>query len=159
MSLLVSVAAMVVSLSAFLHSRWRDRRDLLLRFHEQLITPERQRGRRLLYEMLEKQRSIDDLSSDEHRLINNTLSMYNLLGMYYQRRYVRRGDVLELWAVALVRMAPASQMFLDHRADQVGARNFQALRMMQADAHHYLDHRQISPRIPGPSSPVVPPTE
>jgi len=58
MSITISIAALAVSLSAFLSSRWRDLRDLMLRVHERLVTRDQQRGRRLVFEMSEKRRRL-----------------------------------------------------------------------------------------------------
>lgn len=39
MTIAISVAALVLSSSVFLHGRWRDKRDLLHRIHEHLVSP------------------------------------------------------------------------------------------------------------------------
>lgn len=158
-SLAISVTALALSLSVFLHGRWRDKRDLLLKLHEQLVSAEKQAGRRLLYEMAERQLNVEDLSQDEHLAINNTLAAFNLLGIYYQRRYIRRADALELWAVPIVRAVPAAKTFLAHRDAQKGTEIFPQLRAMQHDAEQYLRRRQIQVRMPGPLTPPTRPSQ
>jgi len=81
-SLAISSAALALSLGAFLTSRWRDRRDLLLRIHDRMTTADQQRGRPLIYDMSEKHRRVEDLSEDEYVSINNVLGSLNSLGIY-----------------------------------------------------------------------------
>jgi hypothetical protein len=107
--------ALTLSLAVFVHGRWRDKRDLLLRLHDQLVSAEKQKGRRLLYKMGEQQLRMEDLSDDDYLLINNTLAALNVLGIYYQRRYVNRKDVLEIWALTLVRTLLGAERFLASR--------------------------------------------
>ena len=52
-SIAISIAALVVSISAFVASRYRDRRDLMLKIHDRLVAPDQQRGRRLIYQVRE----------------------------------------------------------------------------------------------------------
>ncbi|WP_037864968.1 hypothetical protein, partial [Streptomyces sp. NRRL S-340] len=81
-------------LYAFIHSRRKDKRDLFLRMHEQLVSPDKQRGRRLIYDMAATGRSVDDLTADEYEAINNALAYLDVLGVYYNNRYIRREDVM-----------------------------------------------------------------
>ena len=147
MTIVIAVAALVLSLSSFLHGRWRDRRDLLLRIHEYLLSADQQRGRRLLYWMKEKQISVKDLSNDEYVLINNALASLNLLAIYYQRGYVRRKDVLELWALPVVRALLAGEAFLAHRdAEQGGVPIWQQLREFGKDSEKYAQRVRMTIR-------------
>jgi hypothetical protein len=109
MSIAISIAALAVSLSAFLSTRWRDRRDLMLRVHERLVTRDQQRGRRLVFEMSEKKTQVEDLSADDYELINSALAALDVLVIYYKRRYIRRKDVLEIWAAQVLRVVRAAQ--------------------------------------------------
>ena len=150
MTIVISVAALVLSLSGFLHGRWRDRRDLLLRMHEYLLAADQQRGRRLLYWMKENQILVKDLSDDEYVLINNALSSLNLLAIYYQRGYVRRKDVLELWALPVARALLAGAAFLAHRdAEQGGTLIWPQLREFGKDSEKYAQRTgmTISPVV------------
>jgi hypothetical protein len=51
LSVAISAGALGVSLSTFVISRYRDRRDLLLKLLDRLTTPEQQDGRRLIHQM------------------------------------------------------------------------------------------------------------
>ncbi|MGA5320276.1 hypothetical protein ACPCIU_07515 [Streptomyces seoulensis] len=48
-SVVISVAAVVISVLSLYVARLRDRRDALLKLHESLITPELQHGRRAVF--------------------------------------------------------------------------------------------------------------
>src|SRR6266567_209788 len=120
MSIAISVAALVFSLAAFQYGRWRDRRDLLLKIHEHLVSADQHRGRRLLFTMKETQIRVEDISEEDYLLINNALAALNVLGIYYRRRYIRRKDVLELWAVPVLRAVLAGQAIMARRDTENG---------------------------------------
>jgi hypothetical protein len=148
MSIAISIVALTLSFAVFVHGRWRDKRDLLLRLHDQLISAEKQKGRRILYMMGEQQQRMEDLSDDDYLLINNTLAALNVLGIYYQRRYVNRKDVLELWAIALVRTLQGAESFLEHRDTDQGYPVWTQYRALCDDAKDYIRHQGISVRVP-----------
>lgn len=147
MAIAISFAALVVSLSTFLASRWRDRRDLLLRVHEHLVTPDQQRVRRLIHVMSSRRMQVEDLSDDEYVLINNALAALNVMGSYCQRRYIRRRDVLQFWAEPVLRLMPAADAFLAHRASFGSHRTWPELRAFAADAQQYVQRRGIDVRL------------
>jgi hypothetical protein len=142
-SLVISSAALTLSLGAFLTTRWRDRRDLLLRVHESMTAATQQRGRRLIYDMSAKHTRVEDLSDDDYVLVNNVLASLNNLGLYYRRRYVRRKDILELWALPVVRLLRAAEPFLAHRDELAGTHTWPELRAFALDAEKYLQRQGV----------------
>ncbi|WP_242887777.1 hypothetical protein [Actinomadura litoris] len=150
MSIAIAFLALAFSLGAFVHDRARSRRDLLLNLHERLIAADQQEGRRLLYLMAEERRQVEHLTPDEHAKINNALALLNVLALYYTRRYVRRKDVLELWAARVVRVFTAAQPVLEHRSALSGYRAARHLRALSTDAEAYLQRRRLSVRLPQP---------
>ena len=64
---ITSVVALLISMYVLIDTRRRDRRDLFLRLHEQLIGEDPQRGRYLLFQLAD--RPIDALSEEEFRCI------------------------------------------------------------------------------------------
>jgi hypothetical protein len=106
-----------------------------------MIAADQQRGRRLIYDMNTKHGRVEDLSDDDYVSINNALASLNNLGIYYRRRYVRRKDMLELWALPVVRLLRAAEPFLAHRDELAGTRTWPELRMFALHAEKYL-HRQ-----------------
>jgi hypothetical protein len=145
MTIAISVAALAVSITTLLLSRRRDRRDLLLRMHEHLTTADQQRARRLLYLMSESGRRVEDLSEQEHALINNALASLNTLGIYYQRRYVRRKDLLEIWAETVLRLLNPAGAFLTYRNALPGGSKWPQLHLLADDARKYLRQQGIDP--------------
>jgi hypothetical protein len=154
MSIAISVAALVVSLTAFQYGRWRDKRDLLLKIHEHLVSADQHRGRRLLYTMKETQTRVENIGEEDYLLINNALAALNVLGIYYRRRYVHRRDVLELWAVPVLRAVLASEAIIARRDTENGMPIWPHLRSLAEDARTYTEHTGITFQAPG-----TPPTE
>jgi hypothetical protein len=143
-SLAISSSALTLSVVALLASRWRDRRDLLLRINESMIAADQQRGRRAIYAMSAKHTRVEDLSDDEYDLINYALASLNALGIYHRRRYVRRDDLLELWALPVVRLLRAAEPFLVHRDELAGRYTWPELRAFALDAERYLERRGVN---------------
>jgi hypothetical protein len=144
-SVAISTAALAVSVGAFVASRYRDRRDLMLKIHDHLITPDQQRGRRLIYQICESVMAVDNLSEDQHVLINNALSSLNVLGIYYERGYVPRQDVLRFFGLTIARLMPAAESFLAHRDQLVGTYSWPELRALAEDSAKYVRQRGIQP--------------
>ncbi len=144
-SIAISTAALAVSLSAFVASRYRDRRDLMLKLHEHLVTSDQQRGRRLIYEIHESATAIEDLSEEQYALINNALSTLNVLGIYYERGYVSRKDVRRFFALTVVRLMPAAEIFLAHRDQLVGTISWPELRALAEDSAKHVRQRGVEP--------------
>jgi hypothetical protein len=78
----ISVVALGVSLFVLVDSRRLDRRDLLLRLHEQLIAPDRQTGRRSLYQLARQ--PVESWRDDQFDLVNGCT------GVLRRHRHVRR---------------------------------------------------------------------
>jgi hypothetical protein len=109
MSLVISLIALLFSAFVFAHNRRDDKRDLLLRMHEHLLTTGQQEGRRTLFEMYEQKRSPDDLTSNEFNSINYALSAYNMLGYLFHEKYISRSDIIALWGLPAARARRAAE--------------------------------------------------
>jgi hypothetical protein len=154
MTVAISIAALAVSLSTFMTTRWRDKRDLLLRVHERLITPDQQHGRRLIYGKVARGIPPETLDEDERTAINNALTTLDAVAIYYRRRYIRRKDLLELWALTVVRLVRAAEPFLAHRNELLGTDSLPSLQAFAGDAEQYLARKgtpikAIDPRASG----------
>ncbi|HEX5401197.1 MAG TPA: hypothetical protein VFX16_02720 [Pseudonocardiaceae bacterium] len=108
-TLAISLTALVFSVFVFSYSRYGGRRDLLLKIHDQLLAPDRQHGRRVLFEMHEEGRRADDLTPDEFLAVNHALASLDMLGYLFSRRYVSRRDVVSLWGTTALRACQAAQ--------------------------------------------------
>src|SRR6266568_4810887 len=73
----------------------------------------------------------------------------NVLGIYYQRRYVRRKDVLELWAVPVLRALLAGDTFIAHREADHGMRIWPQLQAFGENARKYTKRAGLDVQIPG----------
>ena len=115
LSIVVSIAAVAISLISLFVSRRKDRRDVFLKLHEMLISPDLQNGRRVLFQLHGRAGRIDDLSPEDYAAANRALAAFDVAGLYCHKKYVSQDEVIELWAASLTRMKYAARSFLDHR--------------------------------------------
>jgi hypothetical protein len=108
-TLAISVTALVFSAFVFVHNRRNTRRELLLRVHEQLLAPDKQRARRALFEMGEKAQRPEDLTRDEFVIVNHALASFDMLGYLFYRRLVPRPDVVAMWGTTAMRACRVAQ--------------------------------------------------
>ena len=92
----ISLVALGLSVFVLVDSRRLDRRDLLLKLHEQLNTKDRSIGRRLVYQLASQ--PVESWAADQFDQVNDALAYYDVIGMYVELGYVRKDDVLRLWA-------------------------------------------------------------
>lgn len=147
--IVVSMAALCVSLATFLFNRSRDRRDLFLKFHEKLIEPDLQKGRAILYASVNTVQDAESLRStrpDDYALVNRALSMFDVLGIYVYRRYVDKDVVLEEWGPTLAKAWQCGQHFVEHRAQNQGFRVWPNLRRLGDEAQEYTKAKQDNER-------------
>jgi hypothetical protein len=138
-STVISVVALGLSLFVLVDSRRLDRRDLLLKLHEQLNAQDRSVGRRLLYQLAGQ--PVESWPEDQFDRVNNALTSFDVIGMYAELRYVRRDDVLRLWAEPAYRAWKAAQPFLDFRSRQNGSRPWPYFAQLAHDAEAELRRR------------------
>jgi hypothetical protein len=152
MTIAISIAAFVVSAATFSTSYWRDRRDLMLRVHQNLTTIEQQRGRRAIHRMSDQHKRVEDLTPDEYDLINNALAALDLMAVYYRRRYIPREPMLEFWAEPVLRHMRAAEPFLIHRDRDwiatTGRRTWPALHAFADDARRYVERHGLQASAP-----------
>ncbi|WP_405804060.1 hypothetical protein [Streptomyces sp. NBC_01187] len=108
----ISVVALVVSVFSLMERRRVDKRDLTLKLHETLVSPELQAGRRLLFNL---EREVSQLSSEEYASANRALATLDVAGFYCDKGYVNEQDILDLWAPSLVKLKHKATPFLEQR--------------------------------------------
>ncbi|MGW1784117.1 hypothetical protein ACWCQQ_34175 [Streptomyces sp. NPDC002143] len=113
--LVISIVALLVSGLAVLYATRTDKRDVFLRLHETLISPELQRGRKVLFDLYRRQGAVEDLGPLDYELANRALAALDVAGYYCEKKYVDEEDFLELWAPALGRLKYAAAPFVEHR--------------------------------------------
>lgn len=122
----VSAVALIVAIASFLRTRQVDRRNLFVDMHSRLLDPDLVKARRDLYHF----NSVDDVASfnasEPERMthIYRLLAMYDLLGLYAEKRWVKRATVLAEWRHSLRRSIPHARHVLDWRADWTGWDNW-----------------------------------
>lgn len=105
----ISVVAFTLSLFTFVYNRRTSRRDLLLKMHDSFLAPDRQEGRRLLFELTESGGSPGSLGQEEFRLINHALASFDVMGFLYMKRYIPRSDAVALWGITTTRALRAAE--------------------------------------------------
>jgi hypothetical protein len=148
----ISLTALVFSVFVFVHNRRSTRRELLLKVHEQLLAPERQRARRALFEMGEKAQGPEDLTSDEFTTVNHALASFDMLAYLFYRRLVPRHDVVAMWGTTALRACRVAEEtgMLAMRDEQNQMRVWPYLRYLAA----WMDTRGTKAiRLP-PTSPL-----
>ncbi|MGW0946691.1 hypothetical protein ACWD4O_29675 [Streptomyces sp. NPDC002623] len=113
--IVISIVALLVSGVAVLYTTRTDKRDVFLRLHETLISPELQRGRKVLFDLYRRQGAVEDLGPLDCELANRVLAALDVAGYYCEKKYVDEEDFLELWAPALGRLKYAAALFVEHR--------------------------------------------
>jgi hypothetical protein len=132
----ISAVALAMSLFTFFYTRRRDRRDVFLRLHEQLIADDAQRGRFLL---LAVEGPLSAMPDEDFRCIKRALARYDLLGLYVKKRQVRRADAMALWAEPLFFALKAAPDILTYTEQKDGYRPWRFFVWIahQAEKHLY----------------------
>jgi hypothetical protein len=132
----ISAVALAVSVFTLFYTRRRDRRDVFLRLHEQLITDDAQRGRFLL---LATEGPLSAMPDEDFRCIKRALARYDLLGLYVKKKQVRKADVMALWAEPLFLALKAAPDILTYTEEKDGYRpwSFFFWLARQAEKHLY----------------------
>lgn len=143
-SLVVSFAALAFTGLTYRDRRKQDRRDLFLKLHERLVDADLQRGRRLLYSHARTRQEVTELREshpEQYDLINRSLAMLDVAGMYVDRDYIDKKDFLSLWGPTYGRAWLAAGPFLDERFAGLrsGSRGWPYFRSLGAEAAESLD--------------------
>src|SRR6266702_5661115 len=114
LSVILATVAISLSVWTVYANRKFRRQDTFVRVHELLISPDAQRGRKLLYEA-ERSGKFPDEDSDDLVTMNRALSLYNTVGMYVRRNVIPEKWVLDSWHHSLRDIKPAYERFVQHR--------------------------------------------
>jgi hypothetical protein len=93
------------------------------------LSPDRQQGRKLLYNYADAGTPRDEIPSDHWALMNYALSASNLVGYLYARRYLPREDTKQLFGDVTVRAREAADQLglIAYRNAQVGGTKWRHL--------------------------------
>jgi hypothetical protein len=149
-SLLISLAALAFTGFSFRDRRRQDRRDLFLKVHERLLDPDLQRGRRLLFSHAQTVEAVIELRDqhlEEFDLINRSLAMFDVAGMYAAKNYIDGRDFLAEWGLSYGRCWIAADAFLQVRFGSVPG----------GDARGWPHFRRLGPVAAGALDPIPAP--
>jgi hypothetical protein len=119
-ALFLAVVGLVVSLLTVWISVQQARLGAYTRMHEMLISPETAKGRRILFQTYGK--TLPAPGDEAWDAINQSLAMYDTLGVYVRRKIVSERLVLSAWFHPLCAIHEPAQAWVDHRARH-GVRN------------------------------------
>lgn len=90
----LAAAALVLSLVALIVSARKSKRDAFLGIHDKLTALDIQEGRKILFNKVNSPEDAAELmkaeNSDEYDKVNRAMAMYDVLGFYVYRRFVRK---------------------------------------------------------------------
>ena len=109
LGIVIATVAVILSLVTVLTQRRQQQRDAFRQIQDVLMSPEVQRGRRLIIEISLGKRSLPEKSSPDDYLLSRIMGIYDTLAMYVRRRVVPRSWVLDMWHHPLTGMRPAAE--------------------------------------------------
>jgi hypothetical protein len=128
MRLVYALIPIVISCAAFAFSvfTWRERkaqdqRDLFLRIHERLVDVDLQRGRRVLFQMvqsIEDARALFQDRREDSDLANRALAMLDMAALYVERGYIDRDLFVQEWGFAYASILENARYFIAERASR-----------------------------------------
>ncbi|MBT2527953.1 hypothetical protein J7E91_21650 [Streptomyces sp. ISL-99] len=130
----ISILAFGISIFSLVDRKRLDKRDLTLKLHETLISPELQAGRHILFNL---DREVTELSREEYGSANRALATLDVAGFYCAKGYINEGDFLDLWSPSLAKLKHKAAPFLAHR---------DAERPADLPAWPYLENLLTKPR-------------
>ncbi|WP_304450848.1 hypothetical protein [Nocardiopsis sp. YSL2] len=110
-ALIGAIAAISVFVADILIRKHSDRRNLLLKIHEEMTEIENQRGRRILIKLLEENKHTRRLEEKDREMVNKSLSLIDIMGYYCRKGYIEESEVLTLWGASFQRILPKAEEF------------------------------------------------
>ena len=121
LTIVVSFAALAVSVYALVTASRTDRRDLFLQMHHLLTDQDLQEGRRLLFEKVKTINDVRLIRKDDETgaaLINRALAMFELLAFYVDRGYIDKDLMLQEWGHTYARAWSHGRHFVAERLER-----------------------------------------
>ncbi|MDX3522405.1 hypothetical protein [Streptomyces scabiei] len=110
--LAISIVALGISIFSLVDRKRLDKRDLTLKLHETLTSPELQAGRRIIFNL---DREVSELGQEEYQSVNRALATLDIAGFYCAKGYINEDDFLDLWSPSLAKLKQKALPFLEHR--------------------------------------------
>src|SRR5437764_14734854 len=114
----IALVALTVSILALVGTRWRDRRQLLIRLHERLVDAELAGGRRLLFDAVRRGEADwwVTMPPADRDAVNTALAFMDIFGYYAAKKFVDERAALDLWAPAIMRAWDAAEPYVVYRS-------------------------------------------
>lgn len=140
-ALLVSLLALVLTGANTVWARRRDKREMFLRMHDRLLDPEVVAGRRMLYTINSREYASHLSGEDQEALtrIYRALALYDVLGLYVERKWIDKQTVLDEWGESLSKSLTPGRFFIRgvRSGDNARVKNWPHWQKLaeEADAH------------------------
>ena len=120
MTLAISVASIILAISALARSVHSDRRRLLFQLHCEFISPGSAKGRAMLHSAFRTHGEAwgQSMSEEERVQINAALAQLDALAFQAERGYVSLTDALMLWGAAAILCMERAKIYTDRRRVQ-----------------------------------------
>ena len=121
-AIVISIGSFLVSVGGLLYTHASKKRELFVKVYDELLEPDRQRGRQVLFEWCETASPSTDWSSEEMRMANHALAWLELMSYLHDKRHISRRDSYNTWGVTAIRTYRSAEQcgFLRLRNDQHG---------------------------------------
>jgi hypothetical protein len=136
LALVLAVIGLLVSLNTVRLSVRQARLNAYTRIHELLVSPEIAKGRRMLF-LANAANALPEPGDPGWDEINQSLAMYDTLGVYVGNRIVSRKLVLESWHHPLTDIRGPALAFLEHRRGHRVRNPWPSLRTLLDEAAGY----------------------
>ncbi|RSO09914.1 hypothetical protein DMH26_00575 [Streptomyces sp. WAC 05379] len=115
--------SLVLSIYAVLRSKLLNKRDLFLALHDRLSTADQLAGRRALRRVGSPDQARAMLLNEprEYDSMTSALAMFDILGLYVEKGYVKRDLVLEEWGHVLASLHQPADHVIEERGARVAA--------------------------------------
>lgn len=120
-ALLLAVLGLALGLFTVWLSVHQSRLNAYTRMHEMLISPETARGRRILF-LAHAQQQLPEPGDADWDTINQSLAMYDTLGVYMRRKIISVPLAMSAWFHPLCAIHGPADAWVEHRAAH-GVRN------------------------------------
>ena len=112
----VALIALCISVANYYQGRRRDKRDLFISVHQELIKPEAAEGRQVLYGIKDADKAVGIAKKEyESGRIYTALAVFDLLALYVESKWIDYETVRREWYYSLVHTRYGANMWIAER--------------------------------------------
>ncbi|WGI30917.1 hypothetical protein [Mycolicibacterium aubagnense] len=161
-AIVISVCSFVVSAASLRYTHVSKKRELFVKVFDELLEPDRQRGRQVVFEWCERgvrfecgQRGHSlQASSEEMRKANHALSWFELMAYLCMKGHISRRDSRKVWGVGAVRTYRAAA-----KCNFVEFRNYQHGQEIWPHLREFVTMAELKRIVAAPPKPIETPTD